>query len=256
MALMDEFKEEREQIKNAPFKKRLEYFWDYNKVRVIIAASLVVMFTSIFYHIITQKDTVLYVAMVDCLQEDTLAAEYEANLTEVLGVNTKKEKVLLDASFLVSSSSSMGDTSLTDALAVRIATGEIDAFLSGEAFFSAYTLSDVFMDLRTVLSPEDIAYYESSFYYLDYAIIESAFANDSSANQDEDLATYLLEVQPRNPETMKNPIPVGIYVTPTDEFQAAYKFTPNEDIVFGVIYNHYDIENIITFLDRMTGRDA
>jgi hypothetical protein len=37
MPVMDEFKEERETIKNAPFSKKLEYFKDYYLMKTIIA---------------------------------------------------------------------------------------------------------------------------------------------------------------------------------------------------------------------------
>ena len=43
MPLMDEFKEERASIKNAPFKKKLRYFWDYYKWHVIITVAAVVI---------------------------------------------------------------------------------------------------------------------------------------------------------------------------------------------------------------------
>lgn len=258
MALMDEFKEEREQIKNAPFKKRLEYFWEYNKTPVIICTVLVIMFSSILYNYFTQKDTALWVAFIDCLEDDTLAAEYEANLTEVLGVNTNDEEVKLDTSYLVSASADYADNSLTEALSVRVATGEIDAFLSGENFFSAYAVGDVFVDLRTVLSPEDLAYYEDSLYYLDYARIEDGydFDIDTSSNQTLDDINHLLQMQPQNPETMEDPVPVGIYVNPTEEFSQAYQFSKKENLVFGVIYNHCDVENIMTFLNMITGRNS
>ena len=38
MAVMDEFKEERERMKAQPFKVRFAYFWDYHKFHVLIAA--------------------------------------------------------------------------------------------------------------------------------------------------------------------------------------------------------------------------
>ena len=38
MAVMDEFKEERERMKSQPFKVRFAYFWDYHKFHVLIAA--------------------------------------------------------------------------------------------------------------------------------------------------------------------------------------------------------------------------
>ena len=98
MAVMDEFREEREQIKNAPFKKRLEYFWEYNKTKVLIIAFVTIMLSSMIYNFATKKDATLYVAMIDCLQDDTLAAEYEANFEELLAINPKREDVIFDAS--------------------------------------------------------------------------------------------------------------------------------------------------------------
>lgn len=256
MPLMDEFKEEREQIKNAPFKKKLEYFWEYNKLKVFIVTFLVIMLSSMIYHAVTQKDAALWVAMIDCLQDDALAAEYQANLAEALEVNTAREEVILDASYLLSGATDFADNSLTEALSVRVATGEIDAFMAGEEFFSAYAVGDVFVDLRTILSPEDITYYEDNFYYIDYAHIEKGYDNSKLNNQVDGDIRYLLDMQPRNPETMENPIPIGIYVTPTEEFQSAYYFSKKEPTVFGVIYNHCDVENIMTFLDMMTGRTS
>ena len=255
MALMDEFREEREQIKNAPFKKRLEYFWEYNKTKVLIIAFVTIMLSSMIYNFATKKDAALYVAMIDCLQDDTLAAEYEANFEELLAINPKKEDVIFDASYLVSGATDFADTSLTDSLSVRVATGEIDAFISGEAFFSAYAVGDVFVDLRTVLSPEDLAHYEDNLYYIDYKHIEEGYANDKNNVMSD--VNYLLDMKPRNPETMENPIPIGIYLEhTTEEFSATYRFSKKEPTVFGIIYNHCDIENIVTFLDLITGRNA
>jgi len=248
MPLMDEFKEEREAMKNQPFKKRLSYFWEYNKVPVIITLAVVTMITSFVYNIITRKDVVLWVALVDCMEVETDAPSYEKLLSEQLGINTAKEEVDLDASYLISASSDMADNSLTEALSVRVATGEIDAFVSGETFFSAYSLADVFVDLRTVLTPEQIATYENDFYYLDYAHIEKGDTDNGTNDID-----YLNNLEPRNPEKMEKPIPIGIYVTPTDDFAQQYANASGEDLVFGIIYNHGNIDYITTFLDTMTG---
>ncbi len=248
MPLMDEFKEERAQMKNQPFLKRLEYFWDYNKLPVILGLFLVIMLSGILYNVFTQKEVALWVAIVDCVRDDLPAEQYEADFIETLDIDTSKYDVRLDASYQLVGSSTMADTSLSDALSVRVATGEIDAFLAGEAFFTSYTEIDAFVDLRTVLTPEQIAQYEDSFYYIDYARIE----NESDDQTSNDLS-YLSEVQPRNPESMEKPIPVGIYVTPTEEFGKAYYFSKKENLVFGIIYNHGNIDYITAFLDTMTG---
>ena len=56
MPLMDEFKEEREQIKKASFKKRFEYFWEYNKTKVLIITFVTIMLSSMIYNAVTKKE--------------------------------------------------------------------------------------------------------------------------------------------------------------------------------------------------------
>ncbi len=248
MALMDEFKEERAQMKNQPFLKRLEYFWDYNKLPVLLGLFLVIMVSSILYNALTQKEVGLWVAMVDCIQDPTPAEEYRANLIEKLGIDTSEYDVRLDTSYQISATTDSGDSSLAEALSVRVATGEIDVFLADETFFSSYAVSDVFVDLRTVLTSEQLAKYADNFYYIDYARIEEE-ATDPIAKD----LMYLSEMQPHNPETMEKPIPIGIYVTPTEEFKKSYYFSKKEDLVFGIVFNHGDINYITTFLDTMSG---
>ena len=61
MAVMDEFKSERESVKNEPFKKKAAYFWTYYKWFVIIPLIIIIGITSYIYHIVTDTDTVLNV---------------------------------------------------------------------------------------------------------------------------------------------------------------------------------------------------
>lgn len=251
MALMDEFQEERARMKEQPFLKRLAYFWEYNKLPVMITLCVVIMLSGIIYHNVTKKEVAFSVALIDCLPEEESAAAYEAMIAETLGIDTSKEEVCLDASYLVSGSSNMADNSLSEALSVRVATGEIDAFVSGETFFSAYAVGDVFVDLRTILTEEQIALYEDDFYYIDYARIENGEANQLTND-----IKHLTEMQPSNPETMENPVPIGIYVTPTEEFNACYTYSKKESMVFGIIYNHCDPNYITTFLNILTGRTS
>lgn len=46
MAVMDEFKEEREALKNGTPKQKLAYFWYYYKWHVIIALVVIIMIVS------------------------------------------------------------------------------------------------------------------------------------------------------------------------------------------------------------------
>lgn len=251
MALMDEFKEERAQIKNQPFKKRLQYFWDYNKWTVIAITFVVIMVSSIIYSNLTRKDTALWVAMVDCIQIDDKAESYKDALIETLEVDTSTHNVYFDTAYQVSAAYEVADNSVAEALSVRLATGEIDVFLANETLFTGYSSSDAFVDLRDVLTPEQLDYYKDSFYYIDLALVEELSSNNLL---DENPAIY--DIDHRSPEGMKDPAPIGIYVTGTDEFRSSYIFENGQEVVFGVVYDHCDVNYITTFLDTMTGRNS
>ena len=59
MAKMDEFREEREAMKNAPLKDRIAYFWEYNKLETTIAVVAVISVISIAVTILGKKDVLL-----------------------------------------------------------------------------------------------------------------------------------------------------------------------------------------------------
>ena len=57
MAVMDEFKEEREALKNGTPKQKLAYFWYYYKWHVIISIVVIAMVGSFIYQYVNRKDT-------------------------------------------------------------------------------------------------------------------------------------------------------------------------------------------------------
>ena len=60
MAVMDEFREEREAMKNGTRKQKLEYFWCYYKWHVICTVAAIAIISSFIYEGVTRKDIALY----------------------------------------------------------------------------------------------------------------------------------------------------------------------------------------------------
>ena len=65
MAVMDEFKEEREQIKKRPLKERLEYFWFYYKWYVLGGILAVFVVTTLIRDIAGSRKDALYAVVVN-----------------------------------------------------------------------------------------------------------------------------------------------------------------------------------------------
>lgn len=65
MAVMDEFREEREALKNGTPKEKLQYFWYYYKWHVIIALVVIIMIVSFVQQLRDRKDPAFYAVMLN-----------------------------------------------------------------------------------------------------------------------------------------------------------------------------------------------
>lgn len=250
MAVMDEFKEERERMKQEPFKKRMQYFWDYHKWHVIIITAAVLCIISLIYSSLNGKETAFMLALIDCSSNEGTTDEYKSELAELFNIDTNTQDIILDNSFFLSSMDTAYASS-GEVFSLRIVAEELHAVLSPEDVFNRYVQNDIFRDIRGVLSPEQLAYYEDSFYYVDYAVIES----EDIYNTDFTTTAFVDNANHHSPEGMKKPIAVGIYVTGTEEFQGHYYFMRDtQEVVFALPFYVEDATYALQFLDHMTGR--
>lgn len=245
MAVMDEFKEEREQMKQAPFKKKWEYFWDYHKTHVIVGIAALFLLGTFIHDRLTQQETVFMAAFVDCASNSTLTDAYTQELMNAMEIDTSTETIVLDTRFNLSESDG-SDVSAIEVLMVRIAAAELDSLLASEETFGRYTASEIYADLREVLTPQQLAYYEDSFYYVDNAVI-------TAASLDPDDLEYTDDTDHTTPDGMEEPVPVGIYLNTTEDFQSTYYFSAKEPVVFGIISNAPHPERAGQFLDYISG---
>ena len=161
MPVMDEFKEERETIKNAPFSKKLEYFKDYYLLKTILVLAVLGLLGSLIMNWFSKKEIVLYVTLVNfnLIQEssDGLIAPFAEE-----NINTKKEEIFLDSSSYISSDSNEINFikySYEDEqrLFSMVMTGDLDLFISGGDVIARYAEQQWFEDLDTVIRTEGMS---------------------------------------------------------------------------------------------------
>lgn len=75
MAVMDEFKEEREALKNGTPKQKLAYFWYYYKWHVIISVIIIGMLVSFIYQYANRKDTAFNAVLLNASLLDQISSE-------------------------------------------------------------------------------------------------------------------------------------------------------------------------------------
>lgn len=235
MPVMDEFKEERAALKNAGFKAKWNYFWDYYKLPVVITAIAIVLITTLVVQIVQRKDTALFVAMINSGELQAEPSLYLNDFCEYAGIDTENSTALFDTTMYIDFDNLNDVTkSSLEKMMVYVAAQEVDAVVTAADMFEYYGYGPTFMDLREFLTEEQIAKYEPYFYYIDQAIVlEKEAASDA---MDYDFTPAYPE-NPNDPTGMQAPIPVGIYLGENaTTFLDNYYFSGGEPIV-GVIVN-------------------
>ena len=248
MPVMDEFREEREALKHGTFKQKFSYFLDYYKWYVVAAAAVILFLVSMVHQMLSQKDNALFVAMVNGI-ELTDSEEHAHQFAEYAGIDENSYGLLFDTSMRIDLSdiNSLTEDTITSSqkLMVYIAAQDVDLLISDESVMGSHAYSDTFWDLRDILTAEQITQYEPYFYYMDQAVAVEREEQDIFAEDYEPSADY---PDGRNPEAMRDPIPVGLYLNDARLLNESFYF-PGENVILGVVGNTKRLENAVKYID-------
>ena len=243
MPVMDEFKEERETLKHGTLEQKLTYFFDYYKWHAIIAVIVLCIVISFVVQALTRKETALHVCLVNTY---ALGSEdYIADFAEFADIDLDSRELLFDTSIFIQENA-LDETSMASSqkLLVYIAAGELDAMITDTETVKMYTNNDFFCDLREFLTPEQTKRYEPYFYYIDMKAVREA--QEAIDNFDE--AYVPSYPDPRKPDEMEQPIPVGIYLKKSEGFTDHFLFM-TDDVVLAVLHNTKKQETVRQFID-------
>ena len=199
MPVMDEFKKEREDMKNQPLSKRMAYFWEYYKWWVIAGVAIVIAIILTVRSIATRKNEVLYVALINSVAtvENNVNEDIIYPFLEAHDIGTKKNTINFSTDFvmsldkgkdsaegMLSSASSAASPSaiyggntnqlLTSQqkLSVYIASGQTDMLFASDAWTNEYAYNGIYAPVDTYFTEEEIAKYSDFLYYIDDAVLE------------------------------------------------------------------------------------
>lgn len=243
MPVMDEFREERESIKQGTFKQKYQYFKDYYRTPVIVALVIAVLIGHLIYSLATHKDSALYALMLNCVQlekNEGLTEEY----AQYADIDLEKYTVDFDTGIFYNLNSSDSDNYNTiQKIVTYVGAGAVDVMLGGGDEFTYFAYSNMFLDLRTVLSEEQLQKYQPYFFYIDASLIEP------DSMEQVDPSDY---ANPKAPEDMGNPIPVAIYVESSNKLNNSYDFAnANDGIALGIFVSTPHADNAVSIIDYL-----
>ena len=218
----DEIREQyRKVLEEEGIKGRLKYFFHYYKWPVLIGLIVIIFFGTSIFQILSQKDTALQVLMVNGfpnIETEELMTDFESTIT----IDTDKEDTLLDASFYINTESpTMYDEQNAEKLFVMSSAGVEDVVLVDEAYFQIMAEAGYLLDLRKILSEEQMTLYADRAFYYD---------SPNNYAEGEEL--------------------VGIEITSSPKIVDTQSY-PNTKAYFCMIMNAPNIENSLAFLEYL-----
>ena len=243
MPVMDEFKAEREAIKQKSLKEKLSYFFDYYKWHTVAVVAILVAAVSLFIHLVNLKDCALYVCLLNASAFDQ-TDKYIQQFEEYAGIDRSEYEATFDTSMYIEIG---GRDTITvtsfQKMTVYTAAGDLDVIIATPEIIEYYVGQGIFYDLRQLLSPEQITLYEPYFFYVDQVVLNAIQeANDRNETYD---AVFS---DPRQPEAMENPVPVGIVLDDCQRLKESVLFG-DEELVLSVIINSSNVETALKFID-------
>ncbi len=254
MPVMDEYREEREAIKHASNKEKCKYFWDYYKWHTIGAVVAIITICGILYTFITKQETALHAAIINGYvateEGSTTVDDFQVELLAELEKEPKKHVVHMDSSLHMDfTTQDMSFVTSQQKLVTLMAAGEIDNIVTDQDTFGNLGKNAIYRDLRECLTEAEVVTYADAFYYMDLKDLKDM--DDAIQNMD---TTYLYpDFDPRAPETMENPIPVGLFLSPDSKLRQLYEFQ-DDQVVIGIVQSSKRLDSAQTFLDLAIAR--
>jgi len=216
--------EQKAALANMTRKEKFKYYWEYYRYHVIISIIVIASLSHIIYGIVTNRDFSFYAVIINShgLDGEALSEEFSV----LADLDNEKLHCFIDTTLFINTNEfSQTDSMLVQRLFATVGTGELDTIVADAFTFIHFANAEFFIDLRLVLSDDEIEYYKDIFFYVDRAAIEARRTNfnidivheiktPEQMKQDVELR--------RQPEIMTEPVPVGIFLSDSLILKDAY----------------------------------
>ena len=201
---------------------------------------------SFIYQTVTRKDVALSVSLVNAFEMGS-GEEHINAFAGYAGIDTDEYDVFVDSTLHIDNENMSQETiASTQKLMVLVAAGEVDVLMSDEAVIEQYAYNESFYDLREVLSPEQLEQYEPYLYYMDQAVAEAI--SEAQLEPDYDYSTAPERPDPKKPEAMERPVPIGISLVGAKSLNETFIFL-NGDGILAVPATSPNLESVPKYVD-------
>ena len=221
MTIREAIAEQLKSIKNRSPKEQLSYFWEYYGIKTICLLLALAMLIGFIVTMATKKEYA-FTGVFFGASRQAGSEDYLTQLGLSCGIDTDRyalsvqchPDIRMDLQLTPEIYDSM------QAFTAMVSANSVDCFAGNAELFLYYSYLGYAMDLRTVLTEAELEQLAPYLYYIDAdRIRQQEESNEGYAS------AYSGHPDPTKPETMVDPIPVGISLdAAAEDFRQAYSF--------------------------------
>lgn len=243
MTIREAIREQQKSIKNRSFREQLSYFWEYHGIKTICLLLALIAAIAFLVTMVTKKESAFSGVFFGATAGEG-SNQYLSDFQQAAGINPNKHQVSIQTNLDIQMDQQMTPEiyQSMEAFTAMVAAKTVDCFAGNEDLFLYYAYMEYAVDLRTVLTPEELTQLSPYLHYIDGKLIE-----DQEASGDGLATAYSQRSDSQKPELMADPIPVAVSLdAATDAFREAYQFADSS--VIGICAASACPENALAFL--------
>lgn len=243
MTIREAQKKQWESIKDRGLREKLSFFWEYYGVKSVCLTLALIVLIAFIISMATKKDFAFTGVFFGAQPQDSCDS-YLEDFKQTAQIDPAKYDVSVQCHLDIQMDQTITQEIYTsmETFTAMVASHSVDCFAGDPDLFLYYGYLDYAVDLRTVLTAEELTFLAPYLHYIDGKLLEQ------QENDNEGLANaYSQHPDSTKPELMGDPIPVAISLNAaTDEFKANYRF--REDAVIGICASASYPQNALAFL--------
>lgn len=248
MTIREAIRQQQKSIKNRSAKEQLAFFWEYYGIKTICLVAAVALLVAFIVSLATKKPygfTGVFFGA--AAQED--AQSYLSDFGRCAGIDPEDFELTVQLSPDIRM-----DQQITpeiyqsmEGFTAMVASNSVDCFAANRELFLYYAYMEYAVDLRTVLTGEELSRLAPYLHYIDGSLLaQQELEGDGYAS------AFSQRPDSAKPELMGDPIPVAVDLTAaTNEFSNAYRFAG--DGVLGICASTEQPQNALAFLRYCLG---
>ena len=233
------------------FLQKLKNFWYYEKFKVIVGCVIAIL---AFYGIqgyLQQREAAFSGIILNCtpLSVETLANEFAQHEK----IDTNSYEVSFQSNITLTNDYSSSNMDSIQAIFAQISSGSIDFLAAPPDLYQtfSYNTSVVFADLRDYLDEETLNFLEGKLFFIERSFI-SVVQNAVWEKESYEALEY---PDPKRPDLMDDPVPVGVDISVSAKFRDAFQ-CDGTPIFLGIVDNAVHPETTSNFIKYLFCADS